>query len=50
MSKGLQLHTSLEFLGISHLFWFMRLPEAVFVQGGLVPKAVWSMMVGTRGN
>lgn len=50
MSKGLQLHTSLEFLGIGQLFWFVRLPEAVFVQGGLVPEAAWSMMVGTRGS
>lgn len=40
MSKGLQC-TSLEFLGIGQ-----HLPEAVFVQGGLVPEAAWSMMVG----
>lgn len=50
MSRGLQVHMSLELLGIGQLFRYVCLPETIFVQGGLVPEAPWSMLVGTCGN
>lgn len=50
MSRGLQVHMSLERLGIGQLFWCVCLPVAMFMQGGLVPEAPWSMMVATCDN